>query len=96
MERRQYDKDFKMKAINLKNNSGKSARDIEQELGIPQGNLSRWIRQYEEKKADAFPGNGKMSGKDLEIHNLKRENAILKEEREILKKAMGIFSVPKR
>lgn len=94
--RRKYDREFKLNAINLKNNSGKSVLSIEKELGIPAGNLARWIREFDTKKEDSFPGNGKLLGKDLEIYQLKRENAILKEEREILKKAMGIFSGNKR
>jgi len=95
-KRRKYTKEFKLDAIKLFNDSGKSLRQIETDLGISQGNLAKWVRDHETKKEDAFPGNGFMSGKDAEIFQLKKENAILREEREILKKVMGIFTGPKR
>jgi transposase len=41
---------------------------------------------------DAFPGKGHQSPIDSELTRLKRENRVLKEERDILKKALGIFS----
>ena len=94
--RREYDREFKINAVNLYNDSDKSIKEVENDLGITNGNLGRWIRQYKEKDMDSFPGKGKLLGKDLEIKNLKRENMILKEERDILKKAMGIFSGNRR
>ncbi len=88
--RRKYDKEFKLNAIRFYQESGKSLRTAEKELGIGLGCLSRWIRNFEEQQEKAFPGNG--NPRDIEIMKLKRENELMKQERDILKKALGIFS----
>ena len=85
-----YDKDFKLNAIKLYEGSGKKQCDFERELGIGKGFLSHWKRELKEEKENAFPGNG--NPRDIEMAKLKRENEILKQERDILKKALGIFS----
>lgn len=90
--RQKYDKEFKANAVKLHLETGKSIYDVEEELGIVHGNMNKWVKQYKEKGSDSFPGNGCASGKDLEIQRLKREVKILKEERDILKKSIGIFS----
>ncbi len=94
--RRVYDKEFKINSVNFYNESNKTIKEVEDDLGIANGNLKRWVVQFKEKHIDSFPGNGKCSGKDLEIQKLKKECKILKEERDILKKVMGIFSGPQR
>ena len=90
--RKKYEKDYKISSVNLAKKSKKPVSEVEDELGIPRGFLSRWMKEFDSKNDDSFPGNGRVTGKDLEILNLKKENKILKEDREILKKAMGIFS----
>ncbi len=88
--RKKYDKEFKLNAIQLHEISGKRQRDFERELGIGEGCLSHWKREFKEEQENAFPGNG--NPKDAELAKLKRENEILRQERDILKKALGIFS----
>jgi len=90
--RRSYDKEFKLNAIKFLNESGKKLREVEDELGIGNGCLSHWRKEFEECEKSAFPGNGNINDAHKELVQLKRENAILKEERDILKKAMGIFT----
>ena len=90
--RKIYTDEFKRNAVRLYEESGKKLRDLEKELGIGAGCISHWRRELNEKGEDSFPGNGKQSEKDQEIMRLKRELYIVTEEREILKKAMGIFS----
>lgn len=92
--RTKYDKQFKINAIEHKRSTGKSASQVERDLGIPQGNLSRWIREYNYKEDNAFAGNGKSLGPEAENKELRRQLAIVTQEREILKKAMGIFTGP--
>lgn len=92
IERRSYDKQFKLDAIRLYAESGKKLRDIEQELGIGCGCISHWRRELKEDENNAFRGNGNLTEQDKEIARLKRENERLREERDILKKAVGIFS----
>ena len=54
--------------------------------------LRKWVRQYREDPAQAFPGAGQMKPEQAEIAQLKKEIRKLKAERDILKKAVGIFS----
>jgi transposase len=88
--RMKYDKEFKLNAIKLHEKSGKKQRDFERDLGIGEGCLSHWKRELKDEKENAFPGNG--NPRDVEMARLKRENDILRQERDILKKALGIFS----
>ena len=90
--RMKYDKDFKLNAIMLCEESGRNQRDFEKEMGIGAGCISHWRRELTESKDKAFPGNG--TPRDQEIASLKREIEILRQERDILKKAVGIFSQP--
>lgn len=92
INRKKYNKEFKLNAIKLFESSDKKMYQIENDLGIGNGCLHRWIKDYNEKEETCFPGNGKQLGKDLEISQLREENRILREEREILKKVVGIFS----
>ena len=56
--------------------------------------LQRWKREASEENLTAFPGHG--NPRDEELAQMRKENAELKEEREILKKALAIFSRTKR
>ncbi len=93
-QRRKYDKEFKENALELLKVSGKSVPKVAEELGIPPKNLYTWIEEAKELGDNAFPGNG--NPRDKEIAVLKKEIANLKMERDILKKAMAIFSQPNK
>jgi transposase len=90
--RRQYTREFKMEAVRLLETSGKSARQLERELGIGSGNLSRWKREFAADGEGAFPGHGRLTPEQERLRQLERENEILRQERDILKKAIAIFS----
>lgn len=90
--RKKYDRDFKINAIKFYEESGMKLREVEKELGIGSGGISHWRRELEKESEIVFPGNG--SPRDKEIARLKKENEILRQERDILKKALGIFSKP--
>lgn len=93
MERRKkYDKEFKIEAVRYYEESNKSRKEIEQELGITSGCLSHWKRELSDQGIDAFPGNGNLPDTEKEISRLRRELEIVREERDILKKAISIFS----
>ena len=95
-EKRQYSREFKIEAVRLYEASGKSMRAIEQELGITPFLLSKWVQQFRTQEAAAFPGKGKLPERDAELQRLRREIELLRQERDILKKAVVIFSEPKR
>ena len=88
--RRKYTREFKIEAVRLLENSDKSGRD----LGIGRGMIYRWRRELSEENIRAFPGHG--NPRDEELYRLRKELAEVKEEREILRKAVAIFSKPKR
>ena len=85
--RREYTKEFKEDAVLLAKERGNISQAT-RDLGISPSVLRRWKREHEE--GHAFPGKGKP--RDEEMATLKRELKRIKEENEILKKAMGIFT----
>jgi len=96
--RRKYTKEFKEDCLRfVETHPDKTLTDIANELGIDRTALSRWRREMKESKLTsrvAFTGNG--NPRDEEMYKLKRENAELREELEILKKAAAILSRTKR
>jgi transposase len=97
-KRRIYTAEFRQEALRLLEGSGKGVLAIEQELGITQGLLYKWQARYGQQASTAENGTKRTSVSELEaeIRRLKRENAILQEEREILKKAVKLFSQEQR
>ena len=93
-DRRKYSKEFKLEAIQLQKKGERTVSEVERELGITQGLLWKWKADLEKqpKKEEAFPGNGKLSDTDARIRHLEREIALLKEDKEILKKVLTMFS----
>ena len=90
--RRKYDRQFKIEAVEYLNSSGKTATKVAADLGIRRDLISRWKKELSEENIISFPGKG--NPRDVELAHLKKENASLKIEREILKKALAIFSKP--
>ena len=92
--RRYFDQQFKVDAVRLLTESGKPASEVARHLGINRNQLDRWKRQLLGKNSPqaAFPGNSINGGEKKELEELRRELARVKEEREILKKAMAVFS----
>jgi len=91
-KRRQYTKEFKVEAVRLVLEECRPISDVARELGIGENLLHRWKKKYEEGKIDPFPGKGRLSPEDEELRQLRRENKRLRMERDILKKAVAIFS----
>ena len=90
--RKQYTREFKLEAVRLLETSGKSMAELERDLGINRGNLWRWRREFAADGEDAFPGHGNLTPEQEELRRLQYENMILRQERDILKKAIAIFS----
>ena len=91
--RRSFDKAFKEMAVELVL-SGKSRQEVASDLGIRADLLTRWKREYQSHKNGRFPGKGKpiQSAEQAEIARLKKELREAQLERDILKKAVRIFS----
>lgn len=90
--RRSFTKEFKIEAVQLLNKRDGKVTEVANNLGIHPVLLHRWIREYSDDPEYAFPGQGKLKTPDEELYKLKKENKDLKEERDILKKALAIFS----
>lgn len=86
--RRKFDDAFKRDAVALWLSSGKSARQIGAELGIPERHLYLWKKTH----APATPAT--QNQMESELARLRRENALLRQQRDILKKTLGILSEP--
>jgi len=91
-KRRVYTGAFKQEAVALSKSSGKTMAEIERDLGLSKGLLKHWVRQAEAEGTVAFPGQGRLKPEAEELRRLRRENEILRQERDILKKALVIFS----
>jgi len=94
--RRHYTKEFKKEAVALTHQPGVSIAQVARDLGIghsmliPQKFLRRWRREMAGSSEQAFPGKG--HPRDEELARLRKENQRLRIERDILKKAVGIFT----
>lgn len=91
-KRRKFTREFKVEAIRKVVIDDRTYTDVGKEVGVSQGVLGRWVREFTEDEHEAFPGKGVRKSKDQEIFELKRELEGLREERDILKKAVTVFS----
>jgi len=91
-KRRTFSREFKLDAIRLVKEEGHSAQDINENLGLGPQVVERWIREHEVDEAQAFPGVGQAKESEKEIYALRRQLKRAEEERDILKKALAIFS----
>jgi transposase len=87
-----YSKEFKEEAVRLAQTSGKPIAQIARELGISDSAIHGWRKELAEHGNDAFPGKGHQTALEEENRRLKRELERVQQERDILKKAVGIFS----
>lgn len=81
--------EFRREAVRLALESGRTRKEIAEGLGITTETLRLWVRQAE---IDAGEREGLTTGEREELRRLRRENRVLREEREILKKAAAFFA----
>ncbi len=91
--RKVYDKDFKLMILSLLESSQKASK-VSEEYGINVQMLYRWKKESKNENRPAFTGNGNiaLTPEQKEIAQLKKELKDMEMERDILKKAVGIFS----
>ena len=98
--RRQFTREFKLEAVRLVQEGGKSQAQVARDLGIRPDMLRTWRRQAEGRAGVAtvavFPGNGHQASQDEELQRLRRENERLRQERDFLKKAAAYFAKESR
>ena len=93
--RRSFTEEFKRDAVRLATERG-NVSAVARDLGVNEGVLSRWKRQLQQEAGQPGPGTrpfpGRGNARDEELAKTQRENVRLKQENEILKKAVGIFT----
>ena len=92
MKRTVYDKQFKLAAVKLAGIGSASITEVASSLGISNNSLRRWVNEYDAYGENAFPGNGNaLINIEYEIKKLKKENAYLREENDLLKKLQAFL-----
>ena len=98
--RRQFSQEFKLEAVRLAKERGRSQAQVARALGIRPDMLRRWKRQAEGSAgfaaADVFPGNGNVPSQDDAVRRLRREVDHLRQERDFLQKAPAYFATELR
>jgi transposase len=94
--RKTYTKEFKTQAVALARRPGMSFRHVAADLGINESMLRSWAKSADTEGPDAFRGNGVRTEIEARLAALERENRILREERDILKKATEFFVKERR
>ncbi len=89
--RRSFTPQFKRDAVDLVK-SGKTITEVARSLGVARSLLRRWQEQLELKEDDAFPGHGKVGEERERVRALQKELRDVREERDILKKALAYFA----
>ncbi len=88
---RRFTPDFQDEAVRLAETSGRSRREIAEDLGIGLSTLRHWIDRRRERRVEQ-PPRGREEDVAAELKRLRRENEILRQERDILKRATAFFA----
>ena len=91
--RRRYDTEFKEQAVRLVLDGGQSVAAVARDLDLTETALRDWVKRAQ---ADRTKGRTGLTAEREELARLRRENRILQEEREILKKAAAFFAKHQR
>jgi len=87
-KKKQYDKDFKISAVKMITEGGYKAAEVARSLDVHPNMIYSWKRKYADNGEKAFVGKGQLT----ELAALRRKLCEAEMERDILKKAVGIFS----
>jgi len=91
MTRKRFTEDFRREAVQLALNSGLSRQQVAGDLGVGKSTLGKWVNAYRHEDLVARPHDDLQK----ELARLRKENRILREERDILKKATAFFASQK-
>ncbi len=93
--RRKYTPEFKLEAVRLVTDQGQTIAEVSRQLDIHAGLLHQWRAAVKKNGALAFTAKSPDKLESEEVRKLRRELKIAREERDILKKALGFFAKPK-
>ena len=95
-KRKRYSKEFKRETVLMVLGENRNVREVADELGINKYTVYQWVKDFQDDPKESFPGKGKQKASEAELTRLRREIESLKEDKEILKKALNIFSGGRR
>jgi transposase len=88
VKKQRFDREYKLSAVKMVTEGGQKASEVARSLGIHPNQLYNWKKKYSDDGEKAFPGKGHLT----ELAALRRKLREVEMERDILKKAVGIFS----
>lgn len=95
-KQRKYTEEFRREAVRLMETSGQAIAQIARDLGVNDGVLYRWRDAYGQRaRLESSPNGRNVAELEGEVKRLQRENSLLRQERDVLKKAISIFSQEK-
>jgi len=96
--RRQFSHEYKLEAVRMMTEGGRAASAVARELGINANVLRRWRQQLTGGTVSTAPTSapGAVTSQDEELRRLRRENAVLKQERDFLRAATVYFAKESR
>ncbi len=92
--RKTYTAEFKLHAVKTVTDQKLSVAEAARRLGVGENLLRLWKKAFVDRGSDAFPGHGRLSPADEELHRLRAEVVRLRAERDLLKKAAAYFASP--
>ena len=90
--RRKHTREFKVEAVRMIVDKGLSVAQVARDLGVDRSLLTKWKRELMADEDHAFPGKGRLKPMEEELHRLHKEVEVLRQERDILKKATAFFA----
>ena len=93
---RHFSREFKVNAVQLVIEKKMSLRQVAEDLDIHPNLLQIWKGKYLKDGEKAFSGKGKVSPEKAELRRMRKDLEKVKEERDILKKALAVFSKIKK
>ena len=88
---RRFTKDFEAEAVRLVQTSGRTQGEIAEDLGVGLSTLVRWVGRSRDREID-HPPEGRQEDVAAELKRLRRENEVLRQEWDILKRATAFFA----
>lgn len=89
--KKRFTPEFRAEAVRLARTSGRSRREIAADLGVGFSTLRTWIDGHRDREMDE-PSPDRQEDLAVELKRLRRENEVLRQEREILKRATAFFA----
>jgi len=87
-----FSREFQLEAVKLVKERGMSAAQAARNLDVHENVLRKWVREAAVDPQQAFPGQSVMKPEQAELERLRKENAKLRMERDLLKKAAAYFA----